>query len=301
MLLVYPADQRMPGIPHRVQPSTYWGTADIICLICLYLFRCVVRLRSFLSPHNSGHYTIEACECDQFEMHLRAVLGLPCPAPKMRVGAALMVNILGASDSMDETKALLKKALEVPGAGIHWYGKAESRAGRKMAHLTVTADNFTELRSRVELLGIPAEVHGLAAVGPRVGIIMGSDSDLTTMKDAAEILDNFGVSYELTIVSAHRTPTRMYSYAQTAAERGLQVIIAGAGGAAHLPGMVAALTSLPVVGVPVKTSTLNGNDSLLSIVQMPKGIPVATGTYTHTCQCPRVLYTHRIYFISFRC
>jgi phosphoribosylaminoimidazole carboxylase len=208
----------------------------------------------------------------------------------MRVGAALMVNILGASDSMDETKALLKKALEVPGAGIHWYGKAESRAGRKMAHLTVTADNFTELRNKVELLGIPAEVHGLAAVGPRVGIIMGSDSDLTTMKDAAEILDHFGVSYELTIVSAHRTPTRMYSYAQTAAERGLQVIIAGAGGAAHLPGMVAALTSLPVVGVPVKTSTLNGNDSLLSIVQMPKGIPVATGTYTRTLVDASIYY-----------
>ncbi|KAJ1413938.1 Phosphoribosylaminoimidazole carboxylase catalytic subunit [Ochromonadaceae sp. CCMP2298] len=113
-------------------------------------------------------------------------------------------------------------------------------------------------------------------VGPRVGIIMGSDSDLPTMRDAAEILEHFGVDYELTIVSAHRTPTRMYSYAQSAAERGLQVIIAGAGGAAHLPGMVAALCSLPVVGVPVKTSILSGNDSLLSIVQMPKGVPVAT-------------------------
>jgi phosphoribosylaminoimidazole carboxylase len=141
----------------------------------------------------------------------------------MRVGAALMLNILGASDSMEECKAPLKKALEIPGAGIHWYGKAESRAGRKMAHLTITADNFSELRGKVESLGIPQEVHGLAPVGPRVGIIMGSDSDLTTMKDAAEILDGFGVTYELTIVSAHRTPTRMYSYAQTAAERGLQV------------------------------------------------------------------------------
>lgn len=105
---------------------------------------------------------------------------------------------------------------------------------------------------------------------------MGSDSDLPTMKAAAEILDHFSVPYEISIVSAHRTPNRMYSYAQSAVERGIQVIIAGAGGAAHLPGMVAALTPLPVIGVPVKSSTLNGNDSLLSIVQMPKGIPVAT-------------------------
>merc|ERR1719502_2424426 len=96
------------------------------------------------------------------------------------------------------------------------------------------------------------------------------------MRAAAEVLDSFGVPYELTIVSAHRTPQRMYEYAQSAARRGLRVIVAGAGGAAHLPGMVAALTPLPVIGVPVKTSTLSGNDSLLSIVQMPKGIPVAT-------------------------
>ena len=112
--------------------------------------------------------------------------------------------------------------------------------------------------------------------GPRVGVIMGSDSDLPTMREAATILEEFGVSFELTIVSAHRTPTRMYAYAQGAAERGLQVIIAGAGGAAHLPGMVAALTSLPVIGVPMHTSSLGGNDSLLSMVQMPRGVPVAT-------------------------
>ena len=111
---------------------------------------------------------------------------------------------------------------------------------------------------------------------PRVGIIMGSDSDLLCMKDAAEILDKFNIPYEITIVSAHRTPERMYSYAKSAVDRGLQCIIAGAGGAAHLPGMVASLTSLPVIGVPVKSSSLSGNDSLLSIVQMPRGIPVAT-------------------------
>lgn len=109
-----------------------------------------------------------------------------------------------------------------------------------------------------------------------VGIIMGSDSDLPVMKGAAEILDQFEVPYEITIVSAHRIPDRMYTYAKSAEERGIKVIIAGAGGAAHLPGMVASLTHLPVIGVPVKTSTLNGQDSLLSIVQMPAGIPVAT-------------------------
>ncbi|GAB6089064.1 5-(carboxyamino)imidazole ribonucleotide mutase [Spirochaeta dissipatitropha] len=110
----------------------------------------------------------------------------------------------------------------------------------------------------------------------RVGIIMGSDSDLPVMRPAAEILESFGIPFEMTIVSAHRTPQRMYEYAQGAAERGIQVIIAGAGGAAHLPGMVAALTALPVIGVPVRGSNLEGLDSLLSIVQMPRGVPVAT-------------------------
>ncbi len=109
-----------------------------------------------------------------------------------------------------------------------------------------------------------------------VGIVMGSDSDLPVMEDAAEFLDEVGVSYEMTVVSAHRTPERLYDYAREAVERGLKVIIAGAGGAAHLPGMMAAVTELPVIGVPVKTSTLSGKDSLLSIVQMPGGVPVAT-------------------------
>ena len=111
---------------------------------------------------------------------------------------------------------------------------------------------------------------------PKVGIIMGSDSDLPVMKEAALILDEFEINYEMTIVSAHRTPDRMYEYAKTAKERGINIIIAGAGGAAHLPGMTAAITTLPVIGVPVKTSALSGVDSLYSIVQMPGGIPVAT-------------------------
>lgn len=109
-----------------------------------------------------------------------------------------------------------------------------------------------------------------------VGVVMGSDSDLDTMRPAAEILSDFGVAHEMRILSAHRTPEAMFEYATTAAERGLKIIIAGAGGAAHLPGMIASLTRLPVIGVPVKSSALNGLDSLYSIVQMPKGVPVAT-------------------------
>lgn len=111
----------------------------------------------------------------------------------------------------------------------------------------------------------------------RVGIIMGSKSDLNIMQDAADILKELGVGFEMTVVSAHRTPERMFEYAKSAANRGLKVIIAGAGGAAHLPGMVASITQLPVIGVPVKSSnSIDGWDSILSILQMPNGIPVAT-------------------------
>lgn len=110
----------------------------------------------------------------------------------------------------------------------------------------------------------------------KVGIIMGSQSDWPTMKAAAEILDELGVDYEAKIVSAHRTPDRLWEYGKTAADRGLQAIIAGAGGAAHLPGMMASKTRVPVIGVPVETKALGGQDSLYSIVQMPRGFPVAT-------------------------
>ncbi|HEY0752331.1 MAG TPA: 5-(carboxyamino)imidazole ribonucleotide mutase [Chitinophagaceae bacterium] len=112
---------------------------------------------------------------------------------------------------------------------------------------------------------------------PMIGIVMGSDSDLNIMQAAADILKYFEVSFELTVVSAHRTPERMYDYAKTAKDRGLKVIIAGAGGAAHLPGMIASITSLPVIGVPIKSSnSIDGWDSVLSILQMPNGVPVAT-------------------------
>ncbi len=110
----------------------------------------------------------------------------------------------------------------------------------------------------------------------KIGIIMGSDSDLKVMGEAAKVLEDFNIEYEITIVSAHRTPDRLYEYAKNAKDRGIKVIIAGAGGAAHLPGMVASMTTIPVIGVPIKTKALKGVDSLYSIVQMPAGIPVAT-------------------------
>lgn len=113
-------------------------------------------------------------------------------------------------------------------------------------------------------------------MNPKVGIIMGSDSDLPIMLEASEVCKEFGVEYEIKVVSAHRTPLDMTNYGQNAHKRGIKVIIAGAGGAAHLPGMIAANSPLPVIGVPIQTKSLNGLDSLLSIVQMPKGVPVAT-------------------------
>jgi len=224
-------------------------------------------------PHNSGHYTMDACHADQFEQHLRCVLDLPLGSVDMKVPAAAMLNILGnPEESLPVTLAPIERALTMPNASVHWYGKAPPKAKRKMGHINVTAP--TPGAAMAALAKLADESAPAAA--PLVGVIMGSDSDLPTMRAAAEVLKQFEVPFELTIVSAHRTPERLFSYSKEASARGLQVIIAGAGGAAHLPGMVAALTPLPVIGVPVKSSALSGNDSLLSIVQMPRGVPVAT-------------------------
>ncbi|KAI8326470.1 phosphoribosylaminoimidazole carboxylase [Martensiomyces pterosporus] len=255
-------------------------------------------------PHNSGHYTIEACNTSQFENHLRAVLDLPLGSTDLKVPAAAMINVLGGANGFDSVLDPCLASLEVPGATVHLYGKAEAKVGRKMGHITVVADSALQLRRRTDMIvGKLAnaseeerqrleyrqsatlatngsvsdeEKKDVRDMSPLVGIIMGSDSDLPTMRPAAQILEQFGVPFELTIVSAHRTPDRMFEYARAAHKRGLKVIIAGAGGAAHLPGMVAALTPLPVVGVPVKGRCLDGVDSLHSIVQMPRGVPVAT-------------------------
>ena len=241
-------------------------------------------------PHNSGHYTMDACHTDQFEQHLRCVLGLPLGSPGMKVPSAAMLNILG-DGSLASTLAPVQRALTTPAAAVHWYGKDPPKAARKMGHINVTgATTAATLAALDALEGRTSSASsgskrprsengggaGGGASGALVGIIMGSDSDLPCMQEAAKICEKFSVPYEISIVSAHRTPQRLFDYSRDAESRGLRVIIAGAGGAAHLPGMVAAITPLPVIGVPVKSSMLSGNDSLLSIVQMPKGIPVAT-------------------------
>jgi phosphoribosylaminoimidazole carboxylase len=238
-------------------------------------------------PHNSGHYTIEACETSQYENHLRAILSLPLSSTELKVPSAVMLNILGGSNDMSDVTTFAEKAMAVPGTSVHLYGKSECRKGRKMGHLTIVGSSDAQVNDRLRpllsQLPIPLTAEeinryapsppqpgtGFSHPRPLVGVIMGSDSDLPVMLPAARILDRFEIPYELTIVSAHRTPDRLVQYARSASSRGLRTIIAGAGGAAHLPGMVAAMTALPVIGVPVKGSSLDGIDSLHSIVQMP--------------------------------
>ncbi|ODV89060.1 hypothetical protein CANCADRAFT_133364 [Tortispora caseinolytica NRRL Y-17796] len=239
-------------------------------------------------PHNSGHYTQNGCVTSQFEAHIRAVAGLPLPKSLDLIpnSASVMLNILGEPENAQLD--ICKKSLEIPGACIHLYGKGH-RVGRKLGHINIVSGSITGCENELAKL-LPKDDVAIKTIGsnwtpglikstsksPSVGIIMGSDSDLKVMSAAADILREFEVPFELTIVSAHRTPDRMVTYSRTAPARGIKAIIAGAGGAAHLPGMVAALTRLPVIGVPVKGSTLDGVDSLHSIVQMPRGVPVAT-------------------------
>lgn len=199
-----------------------------------------------------------------------------------------MLNLLGASSSLSDdflqTNGVVSKAISM-GAAVHLYGKEGSRLGRKMGHITVLGKSDAEVHDKIAQLvqALPVMYHDppaadqrlraplgpLSSPHPLVSIIMGSDSDLPVLLPATTILSSFSIPFELSIVSAHRTPSRMVEFAQTASERGVKVIIAGAGGAAHLPGMVASETVLPVIGVPVKGSSLDGVDSLYSIVQMP--------------------------------
>ncbi|EXB93209.1 Phosphoribosylaminoimidazole carboxylase [Morus notabilis] len=214
-------------------------------------------------PHNSGHHTIESCYTSQFEQHLRAVVGLPLGNPSMKTPAAIMYNLLG-EDEGDRgfllAHQLIGRALGIPGATVHWYDKSEMRKQRKMGHITIVGPSMSDVEKPLDSMLSAERFDSQSAVTPRVGIIMGSDSDLPVMKEAAKILSMFDVPHEVRIVSAHRTPELMFSYASSAQDRG----------------MVAALTPLPVIGVPVRASTLDGIDSLLSIVQMPRGVPVAT-------------------------
>ncbi len=236
--------------------------------------------------HNSGHYTIEACPISQFDAHMRAILELPIPSQSLVPRQpAIMLNILGGS-TPDSHLKVAERALSIPNASLHMYSKGDGRPGRKMGHVTVTAATIYEaetyIRPLIELTESLRNVTPPKSLPPlqpppKIAVVMGSDSDLKTLKPGLELLeDYFGLDIDVDITSAHRTPIYMAGYASSAASRGIRVIIAAAGGAAHLPGMVAAHTSLPVIGVPVKASSLDGLDSLLSIVQMPRGVPVAT-------------------------
>ncbi|KAL1956133.1 hypothetical protein VTO42DRAFT_7568 [Malbranchea cinnamomea] len=237
--------------------------------------------------HNSGHYTIEGCGLSQFDAHLRAILDLPIPAKSLELRQpSIMLNILGGVEPDSHLKTA-ELALSVPNASVHLYSKGAARPGRKMGHITVTAATMSEAEQLIQPLieftntstssGSSAPSSTVTKNKPTVAVIMGSDSDLKTLVPGLKLLrDYFNIEPEVEITSAHRTPNYMAEYASSAAARGIKVIIAAAGGAAHLPGMAAAHTSLPVIGVPVKGSALDGVDSLYSIVQMPRGVPVAT-------------------------
>jgi phosphoribosylaminoimidazole carboxylase len=228
--------------------------------------------------HNSGHYTIEACALSQFDTHLRAILDLPIPPQSLEIREpAIMLNILGGS-APDSHLKIAERALSIPNASIHLYSKGDARPGRKMGHVTVTASTIQEAEAIIQPLidfvdGTQSANTQTSKPRPNIGVVMGSDSDLKTLVPGLKLLkDYFGIDPEVEITSAHRTPTYMAEYASSAASRGIKVIIAAAGGASHLPGMAAAHTSLPVIGVPVKGSSLDGVDSLYSIVQMPRGL-----------------------------
>ncbi|KAJ4970228.1 hypothetical protein NE237_003327 [Protea cynaroides] len=196
-------------------------------------------------PHNSGRHTIESCFTSQYEQHLRAVVGLPLGDPSMKTPAAILYNLLGAENGepgLYLAHQLIGRALGVPGA-----------SQRKMGHITIVGPTMGRVERLLNSMLSEESLEGQNFAIPLVGIIMGSDSDLPVMSNAANTLNSLGVPVEVKII-----------------------IIAGVGGVAHLPGMVAALTLLPVIGVPVRASSLDGLGSLLSIVQMPRGVPVAT-------------------------
>lgn len=199
-----------------------------------------------------------------------------------------MLNILGGARP-DTHLLAAQEALSVPGARIHLYGKGDARPGRKMGHITIVESSMNGAESQIERLvklidriraerKHPSAEPSTTASGsklaqparrPLVAVTMGSDSDRSVLKAGVDFLEELDIPHSVTITSAHRTPSRMFQFAQDAAGMGVKVIIAAAGGAAHLPGMIASSTPLPVIGVPVKGSTLDGMDSLLSIVQMP--------------------------------
>jgi len=238
-------------------------------------------------PHNSGHYTIEACRVSQYEAHLSAILDLPLRQEDLELREpAVMLNILGG-EAKDSHLQIAEAALKDRWLKVHLYGKGQARKGRKMGHITVCAPTISEAERRIQPLidlvdkGTPAQPNTptqqpTKSTNPLVAIVMGSDSDLPKLASALQILHDFHIPYTTRITSAHRTPALLASYASSAASSGIRVVIAAAGGAAHLPGMFAAYTPLPVIGVPILPSVGDGMDSVLSILNMPRGVPVAT-------------------------
>ncbi|WXC44382.1 hypothetical protein QX201_004116 [Fusarium graminearum] len=251
-------------------------------------------------PHNSGHLTIEAVPyMSQYKAQLTSILDEPLPETlEPHVSSSIMINILGGASPESHIPLVNKaKSMFAPKIGVypHLYGK-QSKPGRKIGHITLTglegtikdleefAQPLVQLAAGMRQERIEAKSKAMrpeqavvkTAKDPLVLVTMGSDSDLPVLKAGLDILTQFGVPWEVDITSAHRTPVKMGDVAVAAADRGIKVIIAAAGGAAHLPGMISAYTPLPVIGVPVKATHLDGMDSLLSIVQMPRGVPTAT-------------------------
>lgn len=272
-------------------------------LVCVCFIRTDINVDTLLvneiapRPHNSGHYTIEACPTmSQYKAQLLSILGLmpsyPSGTISMPVSAAVMLNILGGKEANSHEKAV-EQAVALPNVALHMYGKA-SKPARKIGHVTLVAASMAEAEKDINPLiatiddirvarktpslwsaGAPP-AKAVAGTQPLVAVVMGSDSDLPTMRPGLVILSSMNIPFTVSILSAHRTARQMMAFALSAADNGYKVIIAGAGGAAHLPGMIASETTLPVIGVPVRASVLDGLDSLLSIVQMPRGVPVAT-------------------------
>ncbi|KAK5158538.1 hypothetical protein LTS14_003558 [Recurvomyces mirabilis] len=244
-------------------------------------------------PHNSGHYTIEACGVSQYEAHLSAILDLPLKQKSLRLNQpAIMLNILGGETENSHLKVVEEALKSDVRPKIHLYGKGKARKGRKMGHLTITAPTMSEAEEIIQPLidfvdaqnSTTTQTTGTTTTtaatkrkrSPLVAVLMGSDSDLPKLAPGLATLRLFNVPYTTRITSAHRTPDAMAIYARSAASLGIEVIIAAAGGAAHLPGMVSAYTPLPVIGVPIKASMGDGMDSVLSILNMPKGVPTLT-------------------------
>ncbi|EME42518.1 hypothetical protein DOTSEDRAFT_46043 [Dothistroma septosporum NZE10] len=250
-------------------------------------------------PHNSGHYTIEGCSVSQYEAHLRAILDLPLHQEDLELREpSIMLNILG-TEAPDSHLVAAREAVKQRRTKVHLYGKGTATKGRKMGHITVCAKTMSEAERLIQPMiehvdaGKPKPSPSVSRADtgagstttdsaqqpeshPLVAIVMGSDSDLPVLQPGLAILTKFGIPYTTRITSAHRTPSWMAEFASTAKNTTVRVIIAAAGGAAHLPGMTAAYTPLPVIGLPVKPSIGDGTDSLLSICNMPRGVPVAT-------------------------